>query len=60
MAIKCEEENKMNKQMTPAEIEVARQSFAKLAFGVEYDESGSNDLLQITRHAAAAATRPIK
>jgi len=50
----------MNKQMTPAEIEVARQSFAKLAFGVEYDESGSNDLLQITRHAAAAATRLIK
>jgi hypothetical protein len=59
MAIKCEEENKMNKQMTPAEIEVARQSFAKLAFGVEYDERRSNDLLQITRHAAAAATRPI-
>jgi len=49
MAIKCEEENKMNKLMTPAEIEVARQSFAKLAFGVEYNERGSNDLSQITR-----------
>jgi hypothetical protein len=60
MAIKCEEENKMNKQMTPAEIELARQSFAKLAFGVEYNEGGSLDLLQIARCAAAAATRAIK
>jgi len=62
MAIKCEEENKMNKQMTPAEIELARQSFAKVAFGVEYNEGGSLDLLQIARcaAAAAAATRPIK
>ena len=31
----------MNKQMTPAEIELARQSFAKLAFGAEYNEGGS-------------------
>ena len=60
MAIKCEEENKMKKQMTPAEIELARQSFAKLAFGVEYNEGGSLDLLQIARCAAATATRPIK
>jgi hypothetical protein len=60
MAIKREEENKMNKQMTPAEIELARQSFAKLAFGVEYNEGGSLDLLQIARCAAATATRPIK
>ena len=60
MAIKCEEENKMNKQKTPAEIELARLSFAKLAFGVEYNEGGSLDLLQIARCAAATATRPIK
>ena len=60
MAIKCEEENKMYKQMTPAEIELARQSFAKLAFGAEYNEGGSLDLLQIARCAAATATRPIK
>jgi hypothetical protein len=60
MAIKREEENKMKKQMTPAEIELARQSFAKLAFGVEYNEGGSLDLLQIARCAAATATRPIK
>ena len=60
MAIKREEENKMKKQMTPAEIELARQSFAKLAFGVEYNEGGSLDLLQIARCVAAAATRPIR
>ena len=60
MAIKREEENKMKKQMTPAEIELARQSFAKLAFGVEYNEGGSLDLLQIVRCAAATETRPIK
>jgi len=40
--------------------ELARQSFAKLAFGVEYNEGGSLDLLQIARCAAATATRPIK
>jgi len=34
----------MNKQMTPAEIELARQTFARLAFGVEYNKGGSHDL----------------
>ena len=32
----------MNKQMTPAEIELFRQSFARLAFGIEYNEGGSH------------------
>jgi hypothetical protein len=49
-----------NKIAMTAEIELARQSFAKLAFGVEYNEGGSLDLLQIARCAAAAAKRPIK
>jgi len=50
----------MNKQMTPAEIELARQSYARLAFGVEYDKGGSHDLLQIghgkAREVAGYAT----
>jgi hypothetical protein len=37
-----EEEKKMSKQMTPAEIELIHQSFARLAFGVEYNEGGSH------------------
>jgi hypothetical protein len=32
----------MNKQMTPAEIELARQAFVRLAFGVEYNEAQSS------------------
>jgi len=34
----------MNKQITPAEIELARQAFARLAFGVEYNEVAAHDL----------------
>ena len=36
--------DEMNKQITPAEIELARQAFARLAFGVEYNEVAAHDL----------------